>query len=181
MFDRLKAAFVRASRPGRRFYRYLTGDGTCLGFVRLLCLALVLTDVAGVAVHIRSGETGLAGFSIFFTLLILIFVGPNLFRAAASTDRSPIGPGIEAHPLAGIAVGLTLGSMFNVGSDLVGQILGAPITAVDILSWVSDLFFLHAIWTVQDRDGGKGERTLSKDLRRLLPRRSTPTVATVDA
>lgn len=168
---------VQAIRPARRLYRYLTGDQTCLGFVRLMCMIMLLLDIAAAIAYLRESDLRLGGFALAGSVIVLVALGPQLFRTAASTDRSPIGPGIEAR--AGFATGLdaalTAGFIGGVLYNVVIAVLGTPLRPGDVLALLGYPSFVLAIWATRDRDGGKGERTLSKDLRRLT-RRSGPEI-----
>lgn len=170
---RFEHLIIGATRLARRFYRYLTGDQTCLGFVRLMCLIVVLFDAASVIAYVRNGSLRDAGAGLGGSAILLLLVGPNLFRAAASTDRSPIGPGAEAvkpDMMVVVDIGVTIALvgvfLYAVASAVFG---GAPPTG-DLLAQFSFPAFVLAIWGPRDRDGGKGDRTLTKDLRRLLHR-----------
>lgn len=177
LVDRLRQLIVRAVRPPRHLYRYLTGDPTCLGFVRLMCVIVVVFDVVAVVAYIRDGNLGQGGAVLAASVLVLLFVGPNLFRAAASTDRSPIGPGAEAvkpDVLVGIDVGFTLGFVGACLLTVVNVAFGTAPPTGDMLSDFALPALVFAVWAPRDRDGGKGDRTLRKDIRRLLARRFGP-------
>lgn len=180
LVDRLRQLIVRVVRPPRHLYRYLTGDPTCLGFVRLMCVIVVLFDVVAVVAYIRDGNLGQGGTALGASVAILALTGPHLFRAAASTDRSPIGPGAEAvKPDLMVAVDVGL-SLSLIGAFLVitaGIAFGNRPPTGDMLSILSCPALTFAIWAPQDRDGGKGDRTLGKDIRRLLARRFGPEAA----
>lgn len=175
-FERLAVA---ATRHVRRFYRYLTGDWTCLGFVRLMCVVVVAFDVVSGVAYLRDGDLQGTGLALLGSVGVLVVWGPQLFRAAASTDRSPIGPGVEAVKpdlSAAIDVAFTISVVIMFTYNVARIILGNPPAAGEALALLSYPPLLLAVWGPQDCDGGKGDRTLSKDLRRLA-RRVGPEVA----
>lgn len=168
----IEQMFIRVSRPPRRLYRYLTGDPTCLGFVRTMCALVAILQVLAVIADVRDGHALDAGLGLVGPVFLIVVLGPALFRVAASTDRSPIGPGVEArHPFTQtfgtVTTGILIAGLLVMLCSLAA---GVPPSAGDLLANLGSPPFIFAIWAAQDRDGGKGDRTLTKDVRRLLTR-----------
>lgn len=158
---------IRATRHPRHLYRYLTGDASCLGFVRVALALSASCWLAWVVVLVRDNRLSVAGAELASWTMFMIWSAPRMFTTAALCDSLPDGPAL---PFPAAFRWVRLAASLLVLPWIVFDAL-TGLTVQGVLTDIYAAMYLTAMWQVTDREGGKGERTLAKDLRGLMARR----------
>lgn len=181
ILDLIRSTSLAAVRQTRRPYRYITGDHSCLGYVRLMFVTNVAMDAAAVVAYARDGILKQVGWTTFGLAFTLLATGPVCLRAAAVNDRTPLGPvpveGIPQSVLTGMTPVIIGFSTWHLLWDVILPFKTVNPPVGNVIEWIAAYPFVLGLWGCYDRDGGKGERTLTRDLRRLTARLRTPAIA----
>ena len=163
-----------AARRARHLYRYVTGNPTCLSFVRSMFTASAVGRLASIVLAFRNGLAPYASLDLVTWAAFMLATGPAAFQAAASNDRRTAGADIAHREFLprGFRRFLTAYLSVSLLFDIAGRT-----QLSDIVADVSAVPFVLAMWAICDRDGGQGERTLTGDVRRLISQAVRPAVA----
>lgn len=166
--------FVPPTRRTRSAYEYVTGNRTCVGFVRAMVFIVVLGQGIKLIDSVRQRDLAGAGVAVFTFIMWLALTGPIMFREAAAGDAAALGPSDQLRRpdiMAVIYGALCLAVAASVPVVVVAKVLATDWAAVAYS--LCTMAIIPAEWAAETGKGG-GRRTLVGDIRKHLTGNRSP-------